>query len=173
VDLHPTQFSDITDTFAYGVGGGQEVGVGLAADGLNRAIVWSGSANSAVELHPTGFDSSTAYGTNGIYQVGFGSVEGDLGGIPSNIHHALLWNGSAASVVDLNSLLPFSPADSEAYTIDAQGNIFGIANGNAVEWSPVPEPAAIVLFAAGGFGLFAWRKNYRHRVDRTPRSLQP
>ena len=109
VDLHPTQFSDITDTFAYGVGGGQEVGVGLAADGLNRAIVWSGSANSAVELHPTGFDSSTAYGTNGIYQVGFGSFEGDLGGIPSNIHHALLWNGSAASVVDLNSLLPFSP----------------------------------------------------------------
>ena len=60
--------------------------------------------------------------------------------------HAFMWSGTADSAVDLSPLLPFSAVDSHAYSIDAHGNVFGVAsdlNGtvHAVEWSPVPEPS--------------------------------
>jgi hypothetical protein len=170
VDLHPTNLVGIESSIAFGVGGGQQVGYGNAAGPGQVALLWTGTAASAVNLNPDSNSWSIAYGTNGIHQVG--TVNSNSTG-----DHAFIWSGTAASAVDLNPRLPFSAVDSHAYSIDAQGNVFGVAsdlNGtlHAVEWSPVPEPAAIVLFAAGGLGLFAWRKNYRHRTDRSPRSLQ-
>jgi hypothetical protein len=110
-----------------------------------------------------GFQVSTAYSTNGINQVGFATGNG-IGG------HAILWSGTADSAIDLNSLLPFQSGSSTAYTIDAQGNIWGIANdmqGNlhAVEWSPVPEPATCALFAAGALGLLAVRLHLFRRSE--------
>jgi hypothetical protein len=61
-------------------------------------LLWTGNAASYVDLNPTGFTVSYAYGTNGTQQVGYGT--GPATGY--NIYHALLWNGSAASCVDLN-----------------------------------------------------------------------
>src|SRR3954466_5885713 len=55
----------------------------------------------------------------------------------------MLWNGTAASAVDLHFLLPNSFAYSRAYSIDDAGHVFGVAfNGSeqqwhAVEWIPV------------------------------------
>jgi hypothetical protein len=147
VDLHPTNLTGYSDTFAFGVGGGQQVGSagGAVTGGQDHAMLWNGTANSAVDLNPGGSVTSIAYATNGVHQVG-GS---DFG--------ATLWSGTAASAVDLNSLLPFASDSSTAYTIDPQGNVFGIADGpdglHAVEWSPVPEPAAAVLFVAGAIGI--------------------
>ena len=142
--MHPTNLAGYSDTFAFGVGGNQQVGVsgGSATGGQDHAFLWTGTAASAIDLHPTNlteFVASIAYGTNGVHQVGYAAG--------NNGSHAILWSGTADSAVDLNSLLPFASSDSTAYSIDAQGNIFGIANGagglHAVEWSPVPEPAAV------------------------------
>jgi len=150
VDLDPTNLLSLTASSAMGVSpnGAQQVGYGallISGNQFEHAIVWSGSANSAVDLNPAGFDISFAVGTNGAVQVGFGN-----GPTTGNDDHALLWTGTTASVQDLNSLLPFAAVTSDATSIDLQGNIFGTAtdsNGNvhAVEWSVVPEPAGLSL----------------------------
>src|SRR3989304_6317041 len=107
---------------------------------------------SAIDLNPSGFDISQAHRTYGGQQVGYGH-----GSASDNNEHALLWNGSAESVVDLNprgfygsyptgygahayvwsgspesavdlqQFLPNGFVDSTATSIDAQGNIVGFA----------------------------------------------
>jgi hypothetical protein len=58
---------------------------------------------------------------------------------PTFFIHARLWKGTADSAVDLHDLLPPGFTNSTAYSIDAAGNIYGLAsdsNGvsHAVEW---------------------------------------
>lgn len=53
--------------------------------------------------------------------------------------HARLWKGTAESAVDLQELLPSEFTNSTAYSIDAAGNIYGLAatmdgTAHAVEW---------------------------------------
>lgn len=59
--------------------------------------VWSGTAQSYVDLHPSGFTESWAYGTNGKQQVGYG-----YGTLTGGSNNALLGSGTAQSCVDLN-----------------------------------------------------------------------
>lgn len=74
-------------------------------------------------------------------------------------------------MLDLQGLLPLGvpPYDwlgSFANTIDAEGNIFGYADGTyngtsgffAVEWSPVPEPASLSILTVGAVGLMVRRR---------------
>ncbi|HZP81752.1 MAG TPA: VCBS repeat-containing protein [Chthonomonadaceae bacterium] len=73
-----------------------------------------------VSLHPAGFSLSNAQGVSGGQQVGFGKW--------SDGHkHALVWNGSAASVIDLHPFLPADYTDSEAWSMNANGDIVGRA----------------------------------------------
>jgi hypothetical protein len=58
-----------------------------------HALLWTGSADSVVDLHPSGFTDSFAFGVFDDQQVG--------DGIAGDVSHALLWTGSADSVVDL------------------------------------------------------------------------
>jgi hypothetical protein len=172
VDLNPTVLTGYTSSMAYGISanGSQEVGEGTGSGTGNKAhaLLWFGTAASAVDLNPTdlsGFTASYANATNGTFQVGYGSIGSDT--------HALLWAGTAASAIDLQTLLPSTGSWllSEAYTIDSSGNIYGDAYGTyqsntgyfAVEWTAVPEPASFSVFAVGG--LLALR--------RRPRSAQP
>ena len=72
----------------------------IGESGIYHALLWSGSAGSAVDLNPTnltGITSSVANGTDGNQQVGWGS-----GSATGNSLHAMLWSGSAGSAVDLN-----------------------------------------------------------------------
>lgn len=100
VDLNPAgralSDADATD-------GTQQVGYGTPEITAGfHALLWSGSPGSVIDLHPaglSGIDQSVAYGLSATQQVGQGYS--NLGS-PNPIGHALLWNGSAASVVDLN-----------------------------------------------------------------------
>ncbi|MBP7934264.1 MAG: hypothetical protein KA354_06405 [Phycisphaerae bacterium] len=112
VDLHPAGFAE---SWAYAIGGGQQVGEGRIYHYTpkkggsyvtqSHALLWTGTAASAVDLHPVGFTFSLAWGVGGGQQVGYGFVQHNTnkkGGSSVAQCHALLWTGSAASVVDLN-----------------------------------------------------------------------
>jgi hypothetical protein len=145
IDLNPGSMG-ITTSAALGVSRGQQVGrgSGTATGNYTHAMLWNGSAGSMVDLNPVSglsLQSSEADATNGTYQVGFGQ-----GPSTSFVNHALLWAGTANSAIDLQSLLPATGtwATSYASSIDASGNVFGVANGSfgsfsgyfAIEWSP-------------------------------------
>lgn len=63
--------------------------------GLFRAAMWSGTKGSFVDLHPSGFISSTVQDVNGHSQVGNGELVG-------GIRNALVWFDTAASAVNLH-----------------------------------------------------------------------
>jgi hypothetical protein len=104
VDLH----NIFTWTYCTGVQGGQQVGFGerpVYTVFYQHAMLWNGSAATAVDLHPVGYSYSKAMGVAYGQQVGYASTThypiGDtIGYQPGS--HALLWTGTAASVVDLH-----------------------------------------------------------------------
>jgi hypothetical protein len=164
VDLHP-MINGYFYSAAYGTRGNQQVGYGsIAMVPGDHALLWSGTAASAVDLHPTNLDTffvSQAFDTNGSRQVGFG--------INSTFkHHALLWSGTPDSAVDLHLLLPsiFLGGASNASTIDANGNVFGIAidsnnKAHVVEWIPIPEPTSLALAIPGILALLVYHSRRR------------
>ena len=80
-----------------GTNGPQQVGFASNCT-MPRDVSGTGVANSAVDLRPTNLlnvTDTTASGTDGVHQVGFGSAA--LG-----TTHALLWSGTGASAVDLH-----------------------------------------------------------------------
>lgn len=82
---------------ALGTDGAQQVGVGFEVIGINAftgpfAVVWSGSAESAVNLNPFDAATSQANAVAGGQQVGYGYTP----------QRALLWRGSAESVINLH-----------------------------------------------------------------------
>lgn len=82
---------------ALGTDGAQQVGFGQFVLGINAfsgpfAVLWSGTAESAVNLNPPNSLESQANGVAGGQQVGFGFYP----------RRALLWRGSAESVIDLH-----------------------------------------------------------------------
>jgi hypothetical protein len=106
-------------------------GPGPTTGGNPHAVLWHGTAASLVDLNPTGFDFSYAFGVSGNNQVGFGA--GTATGGP---FHALLWHGTAESVVDLN---PAGFAGSFAFrafgdNIVGYGGNNGFAQNRALLW---------------------------------------
>jgi probable HAF family extracellular repeat protein len=97
VDLNP---AGCDNSAAIGIFGSQQVGWGSfpsgGSQGPPHALLWNGTAASYVDINPAGF-TSTACGTNGAQQVGYGKSS-----TTSWRNHALLWNGSAANYVDLH-----------------------------------------------------------------------
>lgn len=98
ISLHPkegymTSKAEATD-------GKRQVGTAYLDLGRNgiepHAMLWSGTAASAVDLTPTGWRAVYATGIDGNTQVGHGGPPG------SPMEHAVLWHGTAKSVVDLN-----------------------------------------------------------------------
>ena len=122
IDLHPDGFEY---SYALGVGGGQQVGsasVYFDEDARkHHAMLWSGNAATVVDLHPPLCRYSSAIATDGKQQVGWADVPlvGAGAPVPPPVYHhllppflwdgqsgyaqhALLWNGSAMSFVDLH-----------------------------------------------------------------------
>ncbi|HEX4414852.1 MAG TPA: hypothetical protein VH107_14555, partial [Lacipirellulaceae bacterium] len=71
-------------------------GSGPPTNNQYHALLWNSTADSVVDLHPSGFMSSWAEAMWGTSQVGAGVPAGGFS------DHALLWNGTAASAIDLN-----------------------------------------------------------------------
>ena len=67
------------DSFGHDVSGSTQVGSGRgpSTDGNSHALLWRGTAASAVDLHPPEFLSSIAAAVSGANQVGYGSLELD------------------------------------------------------------------------------------------------
>jgi autotransporter-associated beta strand protein len=133
VDLNPSGYS----SRAVATNGTQQVGVDYDTGTGNNlhAMLWTGTAASAVDLNPTnlGMDTSEALGTNGIQQVGFGLNVGS----PGTTSHALLWTGTAASAVDLNpSGFTESSADGTNGTQQVGVGLYGYGyNAQALLWN--------------------------------------
>jgi hypothetical protein len=89
-----------------------------------HATIWSNSAASAVDLNPDGYFNSRVTGMSAEFQVGDGWLGGPANS-PGATQHALLWHGTADSVIDLNQFLPPSIAGAEINGADANGNIVG------------------------------------------------
>jgi hypothetical protein len=163
VDLNPTDLSGIRSSFALGMAGSNEVGYGVTASKTHVALMWKGTAASAVDLNPKGFTFSVDMGTNGTEQVGEGYGPATGGQL-----HALLWDGTANSVIDLSASLPAGFTKSFAFSIDAQGNVYGYAQTTSgtlepMEWqrpvgaSAAPEPGDAGVLAIGAVALLARR----------------
>lgn len=157
VNLHPSSYdrsraNDVSATHA----------VGYAAKGsIGHAILWSLDSAEAVSLHPQGYSYSWGWGTAGDWQVGYGDSDTpEPGG-----EHALVWRGSAESVVDLHNFVPQRYSTSVAYGVDSAGTVYGtIAAGDpfhdaiAVMWTPVPEPTSMCLLLMGSLFLTRFKE---------------
>jgi hypothetical protein len=91
----PANFSSNDPYVTFFASNNQVVGANYFIENY-AAVLWNGSAASAVNLNPAGFFNSEVYCAGGGEQVGDGST---LGEPP---YDALLWKGSAASAVNLN-----------------------------------------------------------------------
>jgi hypothetical protein len=135
---------------AYGTDGKHQVGCAsnfISGPGgyvfYSHAMLWKGRAAHPVDLHPTGFESSWAYGVDGGQQVG--CAYGSATGVNT---HALLWTGSAESVIDLN---PPGFEGSCANGVAGGQQVGGVYTGGqtyAVLWTGSAD-SAVDLHAAG------------------------
>lgn len=96
LDLNPP---GAAASYAWGVGDAQQVGR-ASIDGMWRAMLWTGSASSAVDL--SGGIASSALGCRHGQQVG--AVASNP--YDNRTNRACLWRGTAASRVDLHPALP-------------------------------------------------------------------
>jgi hypothetical protein len=88
--LNPTEAAS---SMSYAVSGGQQAGYAQFSSGTHAGL-WSGTAQSWVDLHPAGTSSSEIRGASGGQQVGFAQI--------GSYSHASLWSGTKESWVDLN-----------------------------------------------------------------------
>lgn len=97
---------------AYGVGGG--VQVGLLNKPTATAVLWRGSRQSQVSLHPKGAVVSAASATDGVRQVGYAGfdirvrVEAVKGAKDQRFNYAYVWTGSSASGLNIHAY-PVNP----------------------------------------------------------------
>jgi len=108
---------------------------GQAGAGILMAIMWGGTANSYVFLHPAAAASSQALGVHAGQQVGRATF-----GFSS---HAALWTGSVGSYVDLNpagmqtsTATAVHQGEQVGYSADSsQTTHAGLWTGSAASWT--------------------------------------
>jgi hypothetical protein len=127
-------------SWAYAVHNGQQVGIAYGNNGA-RATLWSGTPESAVNLHPprpAPYIDSHAFAVHNGKQVGYATT----GQGP----HAMLWSGTAASFVDLHTLLPAdSFSNSYATGVWTDGSTI-IVSGYGLENTSFADRAIVWTF---------------------------
>jgi uncharacterized protein (TIGR03382 family) len=115
----------VGSTYAYSIRDSEQAGSAYPSGLPERAVVWHGTAESMVYLHPTGnVYSSEAIATDGSHQGGWVRY----GTFPNiGLYHAAMWSGSSATFQDLQ------PSEvQESY-------ITGMAPGQQVGWTSTPD----------------------------------
>ena len=156
--LHPT---NAVTSIATGTDGVQQVGyagydvrVRVEAAKGNKtarfyyATVWSGTAASAVNIHPAPvnadpaaiFTNSFALGTSAGRVAGY-ATDSTRTNTPA-YYHAIVWD-AAYNSVDLNAFLPAGFTGAQALSVDADGTVSGVminaaGQRHAVAWIPNP-----------------------------------
>lgn len=126
---------------AAGVWGNQQVGWELTGN-FAEARLWTGTANSMVDLHPDGFDVSQAVSTNGTTQVGTASVDVRLGeahgGVRVRYDSAVIWHGTSQSV----EILPTPYTDTFAQAISGN-TVVGYGQITTTRGVPIDDRAML------------------------------
>ncbi len=97
---------------------------GSMSQTTGRAAIWSSATVSATILNPPWSSWCFVNGVSGSHQAGMAGPDGGI------TWHALMWTGTAASIVDLN---PAGCSASGAFAIDGT-NVVGWAGNHAVLW---------------------------------------
>lgn len=149
IDLTPSRA--VSDSAAFSVCDGQQVGYVNVTGNLPHASLWSGSAESWVDLNPARSIASVVLGTSGINQVGNALVD--------DIDRASLWSGTAASWVDLHAILPGNFSSSVAFSVMTDDRYTYVAGfgyntllnrEEALLWTrPVPAPSFAPILSLG------------------------
>jgi len=127
-------------SYGWGIGGGQQVGDSnnLRSGGSSHALLWSGTPESLVDLHPAGWDASFATDVAGGWQSGYLERLS-----PEYFQRAVMWNGSRESMVMLH---PQGWVSSAALGISLSDQVGdgrppdkGPLVRHAVRWQGTPE----------------------------------
>jgi len=145
INLHPPGF---IESNVNAVVGDMQIGSGF--DTSRRALLWKGTAESVVDITPLGYSGTLALSGSTAGQVGYG-----WGAATGDEYHALYWNGTADSAINLHHSLeeiPIAFIESVAMGINDDGTIVGYARDGAfrdyaMKWEPIPEPKSLGLAA--------------------------
>ncbi len=135
VDLQPYN-PNLPNSIAYGTDGVHQVGALTAPTGTEYAAMWSGTAQSAVQLST--IQNSYALGVGGNEQVGFAE---------EFTNHAMLWRGSQQSQIDLQpSWFTYNEVTTAFATnginqVGFGGNIGPSNQTHAMVWSGIADSA--------------------------------
>lgn len=156
-------------SIAYGVGGGAQVG--YVTKSQANAVLWRGTRQSQVSLHPKNAVVSVANATDGVRQVGYAGFdirvrqEAAKGNKDKRFNYAHLWTGTAASALNihpypLNNLPGINLTQSFALAMNGNWIVgyagdetkFGTpAYSHAIVWSSSFESIDLNAFLPEGF----------------------
>lgn len=137
IDLHPIGSAKLggrepyTTTLAFGAHGQQVVGAGHSQGLTNHALLWNGSAENLVNLHPPGSSNSRARAVGDGVQAGYATF--------GSIQKAVLWRGSAESFEDLHQATVqdgLNARHTAAEAVDEFGTVAGYGAGKLIIWTP-------------------------------------
>ena len=136
-NLHPD--SSWSGTWALNASATQQVGYGFQS-GPNVALLWNGTAQSAITLDTPETDQTVATDTNGTRQVGYAFTRKSNGN-----PNAIVWAGTAASGTIIHPT-NLGLESSVATTINEAGQIAGVGEDEnylftALYWASPESPA--------------------------------
>ncbi len=115
--INPAGFFDTNfgGIFPSGTTAGRGMQVGHSESPERRALLWLGSPDAVVDLHPAGAQFSAAFSTDGWQQVGL---------IYTDSYHAALWTWTGTMAI-FSNLHPAGFVDSEAYGVRSGQQVGG------------------------------------------------
>jgi hypothetical protein len=148
VDLHPTSLPPDSPYYTVPNALVNTPSVAYSSDGasqagqfINTAVLWTGTQDSMVNLHPAQYNASSALAVRGLQQAGWATTTAANGGhrgVPQSFYtsHAILWQGSASNFVDLHPA-GFDGSAATSLSGGLQAG-YGITNNNSTQalmWS--------------------------------------